>query len=99
MGTLPFALMPPPAPALAHERGLEGGGCGREVGTRVQKIGPYQCSGYMNYVHPDGALLRCGFAKQTKVAGKTYKAGDLVCFDPAGKVADCVTFTFDVGAG
>jgi len=70
-----------------------------EVGDRVQKIGPHQCSGYLNYVHPDGALLRCGFAKPTKVAGKTYKAGDLVCFDPAGKVADCVTFTFDVGAG
>ncbi|HUH03427.1 MAG TPA: hypothetical protein VML75_15630 [Kofleriaceae bacterium] len=68
-----------------------------EVGDRTQAIGTYECSGYMNYVHPTGELLRCGFAKETKVEGKKYKPGDLLCFDTAGKVADCATFTFDVG--
>lgn len=70
-----------------------------EVGSRTQKIGAYECSGYLNYVHPTGEVLRCGFAKDTKVEGKKYKLGDLVCFDTAGKVAACTTFTFDVGGG
>ncbi len=70
-----------------------------ELGSRVEKIGKYECSGYFNYVHPTGELLRCGFAKPVKVEGKSYKAGDLVCFDVAGKVADCTTFSFDVGGG
>jgi len=68
-----------------------------EVGDRVQKIGKYDCSGYLNYVHPTGELLRCGFAKPVKIEGKKYQAGDVVCFDTAGKVTDCSQFSFDVG--
>lgn len=70
-----------------------------EVGDRTVTIGKHECSGYLNYVHPTGELLRCGFAKETKVEGKKYKPGDLVCFDTAGKVADCTQFSFDVGGG
>lgn len=70
-----------------------------EVGKRTQTIGAYECSGYLNYLHPTGELLRCGFAKPVKIEGTNYKAGDLVCFGTDGKVTDCAGFTFDVGAG
>lgn len=70
-----------------------------EIVGRTQPIGDHECSGYMNFLHLDGSLLRCGFTEDVEIEGTTYESDDVVCFGTDGKVTDCAQFTFDVGAG
>lgn len=57
----------------------------------------HTCKGFTNYLHESGKLKKCNVADDVKIEGKDYKGGkDSVCFDEAGKVADCKTFSFRV---
>jgi hypothetical protein len=65
-----------------------------EVTGEPQVFGDLSCTGSLNYLHPDGSLAKCELAATTTVDGQEIPAGETVCFDAEGAIADCETMTF-----
>lgn len=73
----------------------EDGGLRRWEMSGERTVGDLQCSGSMNFFHDNGQLAKCDLTKAASVGGQSFAAGDSVCFDEGGAVADCKILQFE----
>lgn len=57
-------------------------------------LGALKCKGYMNFVYANGKPNRCELAEPATVDGQAKKAGEAICLDEGGKLADCSKYSF-----